>query len=338
VATRTRNIYEQQAANKRATTAVMLGFALLVGVLGLGMDIFFLNWSPVGAGGVPFPFVTTGALLFGTVSAVSSLQSGANSILASAGAQPIRENEPHHRQLVNVADEMAIASGLPRPRLFVIPDPDPNAFATGKDPHHASVAVTEGLLSTLTRDELQGVVAHEMSHIRNLDIRLMTVVAALIGAVMLLTELGLRTGRVSAGRKGSGSKGGGGLGGLFFVLWILALILAPLLSRLLAMAVSRRREYLADASAAELTRNPLALASALERIHTASAPTKSIKRGTAHLCIDDPLGRPVNQEEGWISDLFATHPPIEKRIAALRLMGYVPEPQLRSRGARTQGS
>jgi heat shock protein HtpX len=213
---------------------------------------------------------------------------------------------------------MVIASGLPKPQLFVIPDSDPNAFATGKDPQHACIAVTQGLLEKLNREELQAVVAHEMSHVRNYDTRMMTVVAALAGAVMLLSEFGLRAMRFGGGRK----RGRGGLGPIVLVLWLLAMILAPVLTQLLSMAVSRQREYLADASGAELTRNPLALAAALQKIDSAEEPTRSIKKGTGHLCIADPLGRSVNSKEGALADLFATHPPIGKRITLLKAMAY----------------
>jgi len=164
------------------------------------------------------------------------------------------------------------------------------------------------------------VIAHEMSHIRNYDIRLMTVVAALIGAVILISELGMRSMYLGGGRKRS-SKGGGG-GPLLLVAWIVGLILAPVASRMLAMAVSRQREYLADASGAELTRNPGALASALEKIDGATEPTRSIKKGTAHLCIADPLSRAVNSREGFFADLMATHPPIRKRVMLLKAMAY----------------
>jgi heat shock protein HtpX len=318
-----RNIYEQQRANRRSTALVMAGFALLVGAIGLGFDATILGIIPGDPdtlfGGIPV--ATLGALLYGSVAAVSSLTSGAKTVLGSSGARPVEESGEQYRQYVNVADEMAIAAGVPRPALFVIPDPDPNAFATGTDPSNASIAVTEGLLAGLTRDELQAVVAHEMSHVRNYDIRLMTIVAALIGTVMLLTELGLRTMRAGAGRGRSGSKKGGG-GPLVFVVFAIALVLAPVLSRLLAMAVSRQREYLADASAAELTRNPAALASALRKIDLATEPTRSIKKGTAHLCIADPLARKINDREGFWADLFATHPPMKRRIAILSAMAY----------------
>ena len=319
-----RNIYEQQAANRRNTLVVMAGFVLLVGVIGLGFDATILGIVPGDPetlfGGLPV--VTLVALLYGTVAAVSSLTSGAKTVLGSSGAVPIDAASETYRQYANVADEMAIAAGIPRPTLYVIPDPDPNAFATGTEPSNASIAVTEGLLSHLNRDELQAVVAHEMSHIRNYDIRLMTIVAALIGTVMLLTEVGLRAMRAGAFKGKGGSKKSGGGGPLFLIVFAIALVLAPLISRLLAMAVSRQREYLADASAAELTRNPAALASALGKIDLASEPTRSIKKGTAHLCIADPLAREINDREGFLADLFATHPPIKRRVMILSAMAY----------------
>jgi heat shock protein HtpX len=218
---------------------------------------------------------------------------------------------------------MAIASGMPKPSVYVIPDEDPNAFATGKNPQNSSIAVTQGLLNTLSREELQGVVAHEMSHVKNLDIRLMTIVAALFGAVLLLADWARRSlwyGGGSRRRRSSGS--GGGLAPILLLVWIIGIILAPLVGQLMAMAVSRKREYLADASGAELTRNPLGLASALRKLENASSPTASIKRGAAHLCIVDPLGRNINSKEGLTAELFGTHPPIEKRILALHAMAY----------------
>ena len=217
---------------------------------------------------------------------------------------------------------MSIASGMPKPAVFVVPDPDPNAFATGKDPGHSYVAVTQGLLDSLNREELQGVIAHEMSHVRNYDIRLMTVVAAFVGSIVLLSD-SARRGVRFGGLAGRGkSRSGGALGGIFMVLWLISIILAPLIAQVMAMLVSRRREYLADASGAELTRNPLGLASALRKIEGASAPTESVKRGSAHRCIVDAMGGDVNSEEGGVAELFGTHPPIEKRILALDAMAY----------------
>ena len=305
-----RNIFEQQTANRRLTVLVMVAFTLLVALVGYGFDWFLL--------GTEIPLATFAALAAGIGSSAWSLQGGAQAVLRSSGARPVDESDDRYRQLRNIAEEMSIASGLPAPRLHVIPDHDPNAFATGKDPHHSHIVVTEGLLNTLNRDELQGVIAHEMAHIRNYDVRLMTVIAALIGAVVLLSEIGLRSVAMGSGKKKS-SRGGGPV---ILIAWMVGLVLAPLASRMLALAVSRQREYLADASAAEFTRNPVALASALEKIDSSAEPTRSIKKGTAHLCIADPLARPVNSKEGFLADLMATHPPIRKRIMLLKAMAY----------------
>jgi heat shock protein HtpX len=226
---------------------------------------------------------------------------------------------------------MAIASGIPRPKIWIVPDDDPNAFATGRDAATASIAVTEGLLAQLSRDELQGVVAHEMAHIRNLDVRLMTLLAGMVGAIALMSD---GTGRMlrggvrvrGASRSGSGrSSGKGGsnpLGLIILVLWLVTLVVAPLVSRLLAMAVSRKREYLADATGAQFTRNPMALASALEKLEGATAATRSITRGAAHLCIVDPAPSALAQKEGFLADVFVSHPPIRQRIIRLKGMAY----------------
>ena len=321
------NLLEQQASNRRRTWIVMAVFVTFLAVIGSGMDLFI-----IGGGQTYIPFATLLAVAIGSGQAWWSLQRGDQAVLKSTTARAVDDllseattddDKLRYRQFQNVVDEMSIAAGLPRPKAYVIADADPNAFATGRDADHASIAVTDGLLQSLNREELQGVVAHEMGHIRNLDIRLMTVVAALVGAVALLADWTMRSLRWGGGRSRSSSrsgKGGGAAGAIFFVVWIVAIILAPIIGQLLAMAVSRQREYLADATGAELTRNPLGLASALEKIEDAVAPTPSIKRGTAHLCIADPLGRPVSSREGAWADLWATHPPMLKRVAALRAM------------------
>lgn len=322
------NLYEQQQRNKRRTLIIMLVFILFFTFLGYGFDLYYFGNDPLGLVGESFGFPTATfvALIFGSLFSLYGYQSGAKAVLSSAGAYPVPLNDPQYQTLRNVVDEMKIASGLPLPQLFVVPDPDPNAFATGKDPAHSYIAVTQGLLDKLNREELQAVVAHEMSHIKNYDIRLMTVVAALVGAIALLSDFavrGMRFGGLSRGsKKNSKSSGGGLIALILMVVWIIGIILAPVLSRLLAMAVSRQREYFADATAAELTRNPLALSSALEKIENTSEPTQSIKRGSAHLCIVDPLGLKANFKEGFVADIFATHPPISKRISLLKGMAY----------------
>jgi heat shock protein HtpX len=305
------NLLEQQAANRRKTWLVMILFTGFLLLIGAGVDLFVIG------NGVTFvPVASIAALAVGGGQAWWSLQNGDRSVLASASAVPLTtelaaattdEDRLRYRQLQNVVEEMAIA--------------------TGRDPAHASLAVTRGLLRALNREELQGVVAHEMGHIRNFDIRLMTVVAALVGAVVLLADWSARAMRFGGGRGRSRRDGnGGGMAGLaFFGIWIVAMILAPLIANLLAMAVSRRREYQADATGAELTRNPMGLAHALEKIEDAVDPTPSIKRGTAHLCIADPLGRHLNDRQGAWADLWATHPPMARRIAALKAMAYEPD-------------
>lgn len=289
----------------------MILFAALVALLGYGFDLIILDSV--------IPIGTVAAVGIGVGGSFWGLRGGARAVLASSGAQPVTEGNPEHQQLRNVTEEMAIAAGIPVPRLHVVPDPDPNAFATGTDPANAHIAVTRGLLERLNRDELQGVIAHEMAHIRNYDVRLMTVVAALIGAVLLISELGARSLYFGGGRRRSSKEGGSPL---LLLGWIVGLVLAPVVSRILAMAISRQREYLADASAAEFTRNPGALASALEKIDAAVEPTRSIKKGSAHLCIADPLARQINNREGFFSNLLATHPPVRKRIALLKAMAY----------------
>jgi heat shock protein HtpX len=323
------NLYEQQSANRRKTWLVMVAFMVFLLFLGLGFDAFY-----VGAAGGSAPIGTVAAIGVGSVSALASYYNGDRAVLAATSARPIEEVEAGAseadklklHQLDNIVDEMAIAAGLPRPRVYVVPDSDPNAFATGRGPARSSIAVTRGLLDTLDREELQGVVAHEMSHIRNLDIRVMTVVAALVGAIALLSDWarrGMMWGGGSRRRESDdGGRGSGVFGIVFFVVWLLAIALAPFVAQMLAMMVSRRREFLADASGAELTRNPIGLAHALEKIEDAAAPTVAINRGSAHLCIADPLGRRMNIREGFWSDLFASHPPMAARIAALKAMAF----------------
>jgi len=315
------NIYEQQRRNLARTKMFMAGFVLFLVFLGLGADAFLY-----GSGGTPgFPVCTIGALLVGGFSAWWSVKGGDQMVLESSNARPLDLNDPRQRVVDNVVEEMAIAAGLPKPRVYVVPDPDPNAFATGPSPEKASIAVTSGLVERLNREELQGVIGHEMSHVRNYDTRLMTVVAALAGAILLLSDWarrGLWWGGGSRRRDDNEGGGSGALGILFFALWLVSIILAPIIAQIVAMAVSREREYLADASGAELTRNPLGLASALEKIDAAVEPTATIKQGVAHLCIADPRGRKLNQSEGAFANLFGTHPPIAKRVALLKEMAY----------------
>jgi heat shock protein HtpX len=324
------DLFSQQRANRRRSRWLIVSFVLFFAWLGFGGDFIAYQATAGNAEGayhhgVPwFGLVMT---LLGAGLAAYAYRTGPEKVLWSTDAREIVEPAtPEEQQLVNVVEEMAVASGLPRPRIWIVPDADPNAFATGRDAQGAHIAVTAGLLATLSRDELQAVVAHEMGHVKNLDVRLMTLLAALVGAVALISNgLGrsLRYGRLP-GRSGRGGKKND-LGPLLLVLlvvWILSWLLAPIVTRLLALGVSRKREYLADAMAAQFTRNPLALASALEKIEHADAPTTAIKSGSAHLCIADPLGGGRSVKQGAIAELLGTHPPMAIRVARLRAMGY----------------
>jgi len=324
------NLFEQQAKNRRLTVAWLALFILFFAWLGFGGDLaLYLEAASRTEGQVAYRFPWIGIVVT-TIAAITawvSWRKGPQQVLWSTGARELTNPETvEEKQLVNVVEEMAIAAGLPKPKVYVIDDQDPNAFATGRDASTACIAVTTGLLAVVNREELQAVVAHEMGHVRNLDVRLMTLIASLVGVIVVLSNGMGRMLRGSGGLLGGrGRKGGGGLAVaalIVFVLWVITLILAPIISRIMAMAVSRDREYLADATGAELTRNPAALASALEKIETHEAPTTHIKEGAAHLCIADPLGRDVNLKEGRLADLLATHPPMAMRITRLKGMAF----------------
>jgi heat shock protein HtpX len=331
------NLFAQQEANRRRSTWLVIGFIIFFAWVGFGGDLAFgllTADTPPGSYHHVIPVIG----IFTTLAAGGicwySWRYGARQVLWSTGAREIVEPAtPEERQLVNVVEEMAIASGVPAPRVWVVPDDDPNAFATGRDARTASIAVTRGLLGTLSRDELQGVVAHEMAHVRNLDVRLMTLLAGMVGAIALMSDgMGrmMRGSRYSSGGGRSGEsrgKGGGNpLALVVLVLWLLTLVVAPIVSRILAMAVSRKREYLADATGAQFTRNPLALASALAKLESAASPTRAITRGAAHLCIVDPAPGFLSSREGFFADALASHPPIQQRIARLHEMGYLQQP------------
>ena len=325
------NLFAQQAANRRKSRWIVAAFIAFFAWLGFGGDLII--WlSGRNGGGSPMPPGVLGlvmtAFAFGMV--VYIRRAGADKVLWSTGAKRLDDPQTDEElRFRNVAEEMAIAAGVPMPTLWVINDPDPNAFATGTEPAKSHVAVTSGLLTALDRDELQAVIGHEYGHIKNLDTQLMTFLAAAVGAVVLMRDgMGrvIRHGFVRGGGRGgrrSGKSGGGGqLVIILLVIWLISWILAPLVIQMLSLWVSRKREYLADAMSAQFTRHPLSLANALEKIHASHLPTASIKAGVAHLCIDDPLGRKLDDRQGRWADAFATHPPMALRIARLKAMGY----------------
>jgi heat shock protein HtpX len=230
--------------------------------------------------------------------------------LASSGAKSIAKAEAP--ELYNLVENLCIANGQPMPGLYIVQDESPNAFATGRDPQHASIAFTTGILRILDKKELEGVAAHELSHVKNYDIRVMTIVVVLVGAVMLISDILLRS---SFG--GNKKEGGTAL----VLIGLVLAILSPIFAQIIQLAVSRQREYLADASGALLTRYPEGLASALQKISSASKPLDRANHATAHLFISNPFGSKEKTRRPWFSKLFATHPPVEERVARLLSMG-----------------
>lgn len=311
------DFWERQAHNRWLSAWVVFLFFLFFLLVGLAVDYLYLDfYTPKGPS---VPWATAAALVLATVIALTSYYHGSELILRSLGAEPLDIQIPEHREFHNIVTEMALASGCPMPKVFVIFDPAPNALATGRNESTASICVTTGLLALLNREETQGVVAHEMAHIRDHDILLMTLVSVLLGGVLLLSDWAQRSVYVSRSRREAGGKN------VVLIVFAFVLILfSPLISRLLAMAVSRQREYLADATAAEYTRNPLGLARALEKIRNASMPFYKASLGTAHLFFVNPLRRRVDEREGRIADLLSSHPPIARRIMLLYQMAGLP--------------
>jgi heat shock protein HtpX len=306
------DFYSRQAVNRRRTFLLLVCFLLFFLGLGLGLDAVWGGFlSP---GGEPLPFVTGVALAVAMAMSLGGYFGGGRLVMASLLARPLNLDDPEHRQLHNIVTEMALASGLPLPRVYVIPDPAPNALAAGRDPQHAVLGVTQGLLNLLDREETQGVVAHELAHIGNRDTLTMTLVAVLLGGAVLLADWARRSLFLGRDRRRGNV--------LVFLVFIALVAVTPLLSRLLAMAVSRQREYLADATAAQFTRNPLGLAQALEKIGAATTPLRAASRGTAHLFISNPLRRRVDDRQGYLADLLGTHPPLTQRVALLRAMAH----------------
>jgi heat shock protein HtpX len=304
-------LYEQIARNKRRTVLIILG--ALIFAAGLG----YLFGLLLGAGIAGLVV----ALIIAAVLAFSSYRYGDRLVLRAARARPVtHEEEP---RLHNIVEGLALASGLPKPAVYVVPEPALNAFATGRDPDHSSIAVTQGLLDAMNRVELEGVIGHEMAHIKGRDVLLGTVVATLVGSVVLISEFMLRWfwwggGRVGGGR-GRGRDGGGQGFALLALAGIVLAILAPLFAALIRAAMSRRREYLADAEGALMTRYPPGLASALAKITANPIPLRVANNATAHLWLNQPSRTP-GEANHWFENLFSTHPPIRERIRILEEM------------------
>jgi heat shock protein HtpX len=308
------SFYDQIAANRRNSFLMAAFVVVLLGVLGFTIG-YAVSGEP--AGGVA---TTVGALVLGSLAGIGTYFAGDSLVLGVSGAREV--DETIAPQLLNVVQEMAIAANVPMPRVYLIQDTAPNAFATGRDPKHASVAVTTGLLEKLDREELQGVLAHELSHVRNLDIRFSLIVGVMVGVIAILADFFLRfTFWGGARGRDRDSGGGGGAQAVVFIIAIALAILAPLISRFIQLAVNRQREYLADASAVELSRNPYGLERALAKISGDPEVLEVANRGTQHMYFTNP----IKKFEERASGLMSTHPPIIDRINRLRqLTGEAP--------------
>ncbi len=296
-------VYDRISANKRETWLLMFLFVVVLGVF-----ITVIAYAV----GVPLtftPFAFAGLAVY----ALFSYYASASVALTVSGARQVGvTDEP---ELYRIVENLCIGSGLPMPRVYVIEDSAPNAFATGRDPKHASVAATRGLMDKLDKAELEAVMAHEMSHVGNYDIRVMTITVVLVGVVALLADLFLRFTWMGSGRRSSNKDKGGGAAILIIVALVFA-ILAPIVAKVIQLAISRKREYLADASGALLCRNPDALARALAKISADQEPLEVANKATAHLYISNPL----KAHASLLNNLFSTHPPIAERIKLLHAM------------------
>ena len=308
------NIYEAIEANKRKSATIVILFAAFIAVAVYFISQaagIYLGYEPGGLGFAGIALIIAGLMSFGGYYYSDKI------VLKISGARPADRKRDF--LFYTVVENLSIATGLPKPKLYVIDDSAPNAFATGRDPKHAVVCITTGLLSKLNRTELEGVLAHELSHVRNYDIRLMSVVAVLVGMVALLGDFFLRMSFY--GRRRDSSRKSGQLGVVILVLGILFAILSPIIAKLIQLAISRRREFLADASAISITRQPQGLISALQKISEDTEPLEVANKATAHLYIINPFkGKKSHSAIGWFAGLFNTHPPISKRIKTLKNM------------------
>lgn len=303
-------MYEEIARNKRRTFLMLALFALLIAALVVAFN-YLLGF---GVFGFAIAIVVAIAMAWG------SYYNSDKIALRVSRARPA--DGPEFQRYHNLVEGLCIAAGLPKPRLYVVDDPAPNAFATGRDPEHAAVAVTTGLLETMNRVELEGVIAHELSHVKNYDIRVTTIAVTAVGAIALLADIGLRFMWFGGGRR-RGSSNSGGAGGILAIVALVLLVVAPIIAVLMKAAMSRKRELLADATGVQLTRYPPGLISALEKLSADQAVVRSASRATEQLWIESPLERKEGQAEHkgtWLNRAFNTHPPLEERIQILKEM------------------
>ena len=298
-------IYDRIDRNRRNTFLLLFVFVALLAGASIAMGIVL---------GLPYPFAPLLIIPFLIIALIMYYRSPQVTLALSQAREVTKDEEP---ELHRTVENLCIGAGLPMPKVYVIEDGSPNAFATGRDPDHAAIAVTRGLLQKLDKLELEGVIAHELSHIGNYDIRVMTIVVVLVGLTALMADFALRLTLFGAGRRSSNRGRGGGAGvAIIYAIALVAIILTPIAAQLIRFAVSRQREFLADGSAALLTRYPEGLARALEKISADPDPLEVANKATAHLYINNPL----REHKSLLNNLFSTHPPVEERIQLLRAM------------------
>ncbi len=296
------SLYHNQSKNVAKTWTLMSVFFVIIIFLGWFLSQYYGN-----------PVILYGFFAFSVIMNIASYWWSDKIVLKMSGAKPASREEFFN--LYTVTENLSITAGLPLPRLYVIHDPAPNAFATGRDKEHGVVCATTGLLQLLNRSELEGVIAHELSHIGNRDILISTVVVVLVGFITLLADFFMRSMWFGGGN--NRERGGGQLGAILMIVGIVLTILSPIIATLMQLAISRKREFLADASGALLTRYPEGLASALQKIAQYSRPMAKANHATAHLFIANPFGRKANGGVGFLTKVFSTHPPVEERVRAL---------------------
>jgi heat shock protein HtpX len=307
------NIYEVRTANKVKSAVIVFLFIVFVFVavyvIAMALGDYW-GYQPSGFGLVGIALIVSG------ISSFCSYYFSDKIILGISGAR--RATPQEDRLFTQVVENLCIGAGLPKPTLYVIDDASPNAFATGRDPQHAVICATSGLLSKLDRSELEGVFGHELTHVKNFDTRLMAVVAVMVGLVALLGDWFMRSMWFGGGRRSNNREGEAG--SIFLVLGIVFAILSPIVGTLIQLAISRRREFMADAGSVEITRQPEDLISALEKISDDPTPMRNANKATAHLYIENPFKKDGHGKVAWFAGLFDTHPPIKDRIQALQKM------------------
>ena len=303
-------MYEELTKNVRRSAFLVTGVILVT--LGAG---YFLGWAIGGAAGGIGGLLVAG--IIATIMSLSSWYAGDRMVLRLHRAREVSPQE--EARLHNLVEGLCIAAGIPKPKIYVVEDPSPNAFATGRDPKHASIAVTRGLLDKMNRIELEGVVAHELAHVKNRDTLVMVIVATLVGVLVLLADWTFRSMFWGVGgRRGRGGDGGGPAAAAFLVLGLVAAIFMPLLAKIMQMAVSRRREFYADVTGVQFTRYPPGLINALEKLKADTTVVRTAEHATGHLWIEQPLNVKDSGFGGKMNRLFATHPPLDERIRILR--------------------